>query len=303
MAISFIPEFWSDTVQEPFENELVFGQPKVANRDYEGTIAQMGDTVHVQTLEDPTVKPYNKNTDLVVDDLEDDTLTMTIDQGDYFAFRVNDIEKAQAATKFESPATKRAGYKMKDAVDRYLLGLLRAGVIAGNQLGRVTVCNADPEKATTGQLAMYELAVRMREKLDRASIPKTGRYLSIPPELLSPLLLDKRFVNAEKLGATPNQPLLNGTVGRMAGFDILESNNIQKVGGSAANKDDYVIVAGISDALSFANQLTEVETLRDPNRFANQIRGLNIYGGKVFHGDALVSASVLLAPPAEPVTP
>lgn len=84
----------------------------------------------------------------------------------------------------------------------------------------------------------------------------------------------------------------------MAGFDILESNNINKVGGAGAAKDDYVIVAGISEALSFANQLSNVETIRDQKRFANIVRGVNMYGGKVFRPEGLASASVLLAPPA-----
>ena len=298
MAINFIPEFWSDVVQLPFESDLVFGQPKVANRKYEGQIRQKGDTVHVSTIGDPTVKTYDKNTDLEVDDLSDDETAMVINQGDYFAFRVNDVDALQAAENFEDPATARAGYKLQNQVDLFLYSLLKAGVQAGNQLGRVTVCDAEPEKATVGQLSMYRVAVQLREKLDRASVPKVGRYISVPPELLSPLLLDERFISADKLGATPNNPLLNGTVGRMAGFDILESNNIAKVGGTGAAKDDYVVVAGISEALSFANQINNVETIRDPKRFADIIRGVNIYGGKVFRPEGLASASVLLAPPA-----
>ena len=298
MAINFVPEFWSDQVQVPFESDLVFGQPKVANRKYEGTIKQQGDTVKVASVGRPTVKTYDKTTNITVDDLSDAEDFMTINQGDYFAFRVNDVDELQAAVNFEDPATAMAGYDLQNKVDLFLYGLLKAGVLAGNQLGRVTVCDAEPEKATTGQTGIYNVAVKLREKLDRASVPKNGRYLAIPPELLSPLLLDSRFVNADKLGSTPNSPLLNGTVGRMAGFDILESNNIAKVGGAGANKDDYVIVAGISDALSFANQINSVETYRDPNRFADIVRGLNIYGGKVFRPEGLASASVLLAPPA-----
>ncbi|WP_416565058.1 phage capsid protein [Nocardia testacea] len=275
----------------------------MANRKYEGTIRQKGDTVHVSTIGDPTVNPYDKTTDLVVEDLSDDETAMTIDQGDYFAFRVNDVDELQSAVNFEDPATARAGYKLQNQVDLFLYGLLRAGVLAGNQMGRITVTDGEPEKATAGQLSMYRVAVALREKLDRKAVTKNGRYLAIPPELLSPLLLDERFVHADKLGGNGNAPLLNGTVGRMAGFDILESNNINKVGGSGANKDDYVIVAGVSEALSFANQLSNVETIRDQKRFADIIRGVNIYGGKVFRPEGLASASVLLAPPAEPVTP
>lgn len=296
MAITFIPEFWSDQVQVPFEANLVFGQPKVANRKYEGTIKEKGDTVHVSSIGDPTVSTYDKTTNLTVEDLTDAETAMTIDQGDYFAFRVNDIDELQSAANFEDPATARAGYKLQNKVDLYLYGLLKAGVQAGNQLGRVSIIDSRPEKAAAGQLDMYTVAVRLREKLDRASVSPTGRYIAIPPELQSALLFDDRFVNADKLGSAG--PLLNGTVGRLAGFDVLVSNNITKVGGAGANKDDYVVVAGVSDALSFANQISKVETLRDPNRFADIVRGLNIYGGKVFRPEGLASASVLPVAPA-----
>ena len=84
MAITFIPEFWSDQVQVPFEANLVFGQPKVANRKYEGTIKEKGDTVHVSSIGDPTVSTYDKTTNLTVEDLTDAETAMTIDQGDYF---------------------------------------------------------------------------------------------------------------------------------------------------------------------------------------------------------------------------
>ncbi|WP_280426503.1 P22 phage major capsid protein family protein [Nocardia carnea] len=300
MAIGFIAEFWADQVLVPFDQALIFGQPKVANRNYEGEIREQGDTVHVSTIGDPAVRAYDKTTDMTTDQLSDDTDTMLIDQGEYFSFYVNDVEKVQAAANFDDPALSRAGAKLQNAADLYLYGLLKAGVLAANQLGRVTVVDAKPEVATVGQTDMYTVLVKLREKLDRQSVPKAGRYAALSPELVSPLLLDERFVHADKLGATPNAPLLNGQIGRVAGFDILESNNINKVGGSGANKDDYVIVAGVNAALSFANQIQKVERIRAQSRFADIVRGLNIYGGHVFRGEALASASVLLAPPAPP---
>ncbi|MEU3013348.1 hypothetical protein [Nocardia asteroides] len=296
MAIDFIPEFWSDQLLMPYEAELVFGQPKIANTKYEGVIKAKGDTVHVGSISDPTVRTYDKSTDITIEELEDDEDTLVIDQGDYFAFYVKDIEKHQAAANYEDPAMSRAAYKMRDKVDAFLYGKLTAGAAASNQLGRVSITAGRPEQAATGQLDMYTVAVKLREKLDRASIPKTGRYIALPPELQSPLLLDSRFIHASKLGQAG--PLLNGQIGEMAGFAVLNSNQIGKVGGAGANKDDYVVVSGVADALSYANQLTEVETIRAEKRFANIVRGLNVYGGKVFHPTAVATASVLPVAPA-----
>lgn len=299
MAIGFIPEFWADQVLVPYDNALIFGQPQVANRNYEGDIQEQGDTVHVSSIGAPDVRPYNKTTDMTTDQLSDSSDAMVIDQGEYFSFYVNDVEKVQAGANFDDPSLAQAGTKLQNAADLYLYGLLRAGVLTANKLGRVTVVDAKPDKATTGQTDMYTVLVKLREKLDRKSVPKAGRYAALPPELVSPLLLDERFIHADKLGTgNGNAPLLNGQVGRVAGFDILESNNINKVGGAGANKDDYEIVAGVNAALSFANQINKVERIRAQARFADIVRGLNIYGGKVFRGEALASASVLAAPPA-----
>ncbi|MBH0778817.1 P22 coat protein - protein 5 domain protein [Nocardia bovistercoris] len=296
MAIGFVPEFWADQVQVPYDNALIFGQPKVANRNYEGQIQEQGDTVHVSSIGAPDVRPYNKNTDMTTDQLSDSADAMVIDQGEYFSFYVNDVEKVQAAANFDDPALAQAGEKLQNAADLYAYGLLKAGVLAANKLGRVTVVDAKPDKATTGQTDIYTVLVKLREKLDRKSVPKLGRYAALSPELVSPLLLDERFIHADKLGQAG--PLLNGQVGRVAGFDILESNNVNKVGGAGADKDDYVMVAGVNAALSFANQISKVERLRAQGRFADIVRGLNIYGGKIFRPEALASASVLLAPPA-----
>jgi len=76
------------------------------------------------------------------------------------------------------------------------------------------------------------------------------------------------------------------------------SNNVPTVGGVGADASDKVIVAGVPAAWSFANQLTETEVIRQEKRFANLVRGLNIYGAKVFEPKGLATATVSFAPPA-----
>ena len=65
---NFIPELWSANVHRALSNTHVFAS--VANREYEGNISQMGDTVKVNMINDPTVNTYTKNsTTLTVEDL------------------------------------------------------------------------------------------------------------------------------------------------------------------------------------------------------------------------------------------
>jgi hypothetical protein len=51
-------------------------------------------------------------------------------------------------------------------------------------------------------------------------------------------------------------------------------------------------MAGTRDAVSFASQITNVETLRSTTTFGNIMRGLNVFGFKVVKPEALVAAVV-----------
>ena len=289
MAITnFIPELWASAVQAPFEKALVFGQPSVSNTQYEGEIRNQGDTVNITTISDPTINPYDKNKDIDVEDLADDQLQLLIDQGDYFAFRVNDVDKVQAAGDFQGPATQRAGFGLKDKVDRFIasqfaLSVANGGPINANRLGDIEVFNGVGGRPGDSLATAYDVLVSLGNKLNKQSAPFDGRYVVIDPDFLSALQHDPRFSRVDASGTS--ETLRNGIVGRAAGFDVLLSNNVVE------NSGKRLVVAGIPDALSFANQLTEVEALRSEKRFADIIRGLNIYGSKITHPEGVATAN------------
>lgn len=291
---NFIPELWEAAVQVPYRNSLVFGQERIANRDYEGTIRQQGDTVHVTTIEDPTVKDYVKTEDIEVDEINDGRISLVIDQGKYFAFGVNDVDRVQAAGNFESPALEGAGYKLRDAADSYIASLFTApatgasagGPIAENRLGAVTVLDDNPDKVGAGQTSAYKVLVKLREKLDAQSVPTVGRYVVVSPGFVSALLMDKRYTDLSASGSTT--ALLQGQVGRGSGFEVLVSNNLPTIGGATT------ITAGVPGALTYADQILQTEAIRDPKRFRDIVRGLNVYGAKIFRREGVATAQVTL---------
>ncbi|WP_435107347.1 coat protein [Nocardiopsis synnemataformans] len=284
MAITnFIPELWSAAVQVPFEDTLVYAQGTVSNRQYEGQIREQGDTVHVTSIADPTVRPYDKTTDLTTEDLDDDQISLVVDQGQYFSFRVNDVDRVQAAGDFQSPATQRAGYKMSDGLDRYVAGLY-TGVAAANNLTPDPGTGVTPIDIATGADA-YQVLINLAVALDKAGCPTMGRYVTAPPEFHGKLLLDDRFVRVDASGTS--EGLRNGIVGRAAGFDILKTNNAPS---PAAGQ--RVVQAGIPDAISVAEQITETEALRSPSRFADIVRGLHVFGAKLFRPEGIAVATV-----------
>lgn len=277
MAITnFVPELWSAAVQVPFERALVYAQGSVANRRYEGEISQMGDTVHVSSIADPTIRTYDKTTDLTTEDLEDAQTSLAIDQGQYFSFRVNDVDKVQAAGDFQGPATQRAGWGLRDGLDRYVAGL-HTNAQEANQLGSVEVAKDEPGVA-------YDILVDLGVALTKADVPNEARYVVVPPEFHGVLQRDDRFVRMDASGT--DTTLRNGIVGRAAGFDILLSNNAPTVA------DERVVMAGIPDAISVAEQITQTEAIRSQNRFADVVRGLHVYGAQVFEPAGLATALV-----------
>lgn len=295
---NFVPELWSAAVQLPFERKLVFAQPTVTNRNYEGVISAMGDTVNITTITDPTVNSYNKANDLEIEDLDDDQLQLLIDQGDYFAFRVNDVDKRQAAGDFQGPALRRAGIKMAGKVDTFLADLSYAHVQAANQLGHQTVVSGGTGKAGSGQVLAYDVLVDLEEKLNEADVPDDDRYVIIPPKFLSALIRDLRFSRVDASGSS--ETLRNGMVGRALNFDVLVSNNCHKmtsadVTASLGTLNDLVVQAGVPAAQSLAVQITETEAMRQEKRFADLVRGLQVYGGKTLYVDGIATASCSFA--------
>ncbi|AUM18233.1 MULTISPECIES: hypothetical protein [Rhodococcus] len=297
MAITnFKPTIWESAVQVPYDEALIYGQPSVANRKYEGQIQQQGDTVKVTTIGAPTIRKYVRGTPLVNEDLADASITLTVSEADYFNFKVNDVDKVQAAGDFQGPATKSAGHGLATGVDTFLGTVLRDGVLAGNKLADATVVDGDPDKATAGQTSAYQVLVKLRERLDKNSVPTVGRFVVVNSEFISALLMDKRYTDLSSSGT--QDPLWNGLVGRASGFNVLVSGNVPVVGGAGANKDYPVLIAGVPDALTAVNQINQVEAIRDPDDFADIIRGLNVYGGKVFSPEALATAAVNIVAPS-----
>lgn len=278
MAITrFVPQVWAAELLVALEKAHVFAQAGVVNRDYEGQISQFGDTVHVTSISDPTIGTYTANsTSITPEELTDARRTLTIDQAKYFAFRVDDIDRRQARGDVIQQAIRRAGYKLRDVVDTYIAGLYTS-VPSASQLGTVAVTTGTPTAAYDSVL------VPLKTKLDEANVPTEGRWIVVPPWFEGRLLLDGRFVKANE-SADPNA-LRNGEIGRAAGFTILKSNNVVNVTG-----DDYAIIAGTDLAISYAEQISQVEAYRDPNTFSDVVRGLHLWGAKVMRPEGLASA-------------
>lgn len=283
MVSNFIPELWSARILSALRKSLVYAGPGVVNRDYEGEIANAGDTVHITSFVDPTVRDYVPETNITVDSITDASLALTIDQLKYFAFDVDDVSRRQALAGWVEEATSRGAYKLLDTVDQFMASTMYTAVNGtANDLGQIT---ADISDATGYGLVL----VALRTALNRANVPSAGRWAILPPELTAAFLQDNRFINAAASGDQSNDALNNGRIGRALGFDLYESNNVptETVG-------DYSVIAGHPMATTYAEQILETTAQQRELRFGDLVKGLHVYGAKVTRPDCLALASVTI---------
>ena len=136
---------------------------------------------------------------------------------------------------------------------------------------------------------------RMARKMDTANVDARGRWVVLDPVFVEMLKdEDSRMLNGDFGGAG----LQNGLVlNNIHGFRVYVSNSLPAKGtgagtsGTTAQDANYgVIVAGQDDAVASAEQINKVENYRDPDSFADIVRGMHLYGRKILRPEALITA-------------
>lgn len=185
---------------------------------------------------------------------------------------------------------------------------LTANHLAKDDFGNITTAGADGDDSipvaarlpgatalSTSTASPLAIIARMARKLDEANVDTRGRWLVVDPVFIELLKdEDSRLFNADFGGSGLQNGLLSDSV---HGFRLYQSNNLPAKGtgpgttGTANNDANYgVIVAGHDSAVATAEQISKVETYRDPDSFADIVRGMHLYGRKILRPEALVSA-------------
>jgi len=279
---NFVPEIWSAQLLVALRKALVYAAPDVVNRDYEGDISESGDTVRITSVSRPAIGNYVPgSTTITPENLTTAQRTLVVDQAKYWAFSVDDVDARQVRSNLMPQAMSEAAYGLADTVDQFV-----AGLYTQIQIANFLNVSGSPIDTYTAPTDAYDkVLVPLRTRLTKANVPTAGRYVVVSPEFYASLLLDDRFVKVDASGVT--EGLRNGMVGRAAGFDILESNNVPSPTGS-----DQVVTAGTNAAITFAEQINKTEAYRPENGFADAVKGLALYGAKVTRPDCLAAAFI-----------
>jgi hypothetical protein len=278
---NFIPTLWAGAILSWLEKSLVYAS--CANRNYEGQIKQAGDKVKISEIGDITINSYAK-TDITLQTLESAAKFLEITEQRYFAFIVDDIDNVQMNVDAMDAASRKAAYALRDVADQFIASKYTdAGVLAnlGTTGTPLTVTSDGASSSTKGSA----LLSKIQRALDDSNCPKDGRWLVAPPWLEQKLIMEKILLPMTNTTAVNYD---NGRIGqKVFGFDFRVSNNVP-VGSSK-----YRIMAGVNDAISFAEQIQGVEAFRPQLRFADALKGLHVYGAKVVRPEVLACATVL----------
>ena len=314
LAAGFIPEIWSGKLIEKFYAATVLAA--ISNTDYEGEIKSYGDRVKIRTKPTLVINNYLVSGDLALQRPVGTAVELTIDQGKYFAAILDDVIEKQSDINNLSIWADDASEQMKIVVDSdvllFLLGQanaanqgLYAGAISGNgtstgvNLGVTgTPLGTVGRNPTTGQVEIIDVLLRIGQCLDEQNIPETGRWIVMPTWATFQLKrseLREVFISGDSVSI-----LRNGKFGQVDRFTIYASNLLPKgpiTGPPALAAGEWVIYGGHAHGLTFASQLTNVETIRSERTFGQIIRGLQVYGRGVLDSKAICQAIVTQAGP------
>jgi N4-gp56 family major capsid protein len=289
---AFIPEIWSGKLQVKFYKSTVLGE--ITNNDWEGEIKNQGDTVHIRSIPTITISSYSKGMNLSNQVPESTPLELTIDYGKYFSVIVDDVDAVQADVKLMDIFTNDAGEQMKIAIDNDVLNNVAADAAAANQGATAGAISGDIDLGATGaSIALdknniLDNILKCGQVLDEQNVPEDGRWMVIPAWMSA--MLKTSDLRQAYLTGDAESPLRNGKIGMIDRFTLYVSNNLDVVDDEGTNC--WHVLSGTRDAISFASQITNVETLRAQTTFGNIVRGLNVYGFKVVKPEALVDLYV-----------
>ena len=283
---NFLPIIYSQKVQKFFRTASVVED--ITNTDYAGEIENYGDTVNIIKEPTITVSSYTRGGQINLQNLADDQLQLTVDQANAFAFKVDDIEERQSHINFEALATSSGAYALKDSYDENVIAAMFSG--AGTTVG------SDGSGTDTGfgssETDPTDILANSAKRLHAADVPTDNRWFLGTPEFYEQLgQASAKLMDASVTG-DGTSPLRNGNVmdGQVNGFRLYMTNNFA----ASSTSNYFKVLFGHMSSTATANQIAKTEVVRDPDSFADIVRGLHIFGRKVLRTEALFARHLLI---------
>jgi hypothetical protein len=299
---TFIPEIWSGKLIEKFYATTVLAA--IANTDYEGEIKNQGDKVNIRTRPTVTIRDYTAGQTLLVERPSSNIVNLAIDKGKYFNTILDDVHDIQSRHEPHVDVVRRRLRADEDhhrhggphCASRHCrasnrgttAGVKSASINLGVTGTPVTLVARNP---TAGQVEVVDMLVRLGQVLDEQNIPETGRWVVVPAWVAARIKMSE--LRDASLTGDAQSILRNGRLGMVDRFTIYSSNLLPSGVAAGLAAGEWAIYAGHAHALTFATQMTKMETLRSESTFGTLLRGLQIYGYGVLDSTAIAQAIVV----------
>lgn len=273
----FTPEIWSDKININLDNYGKYND--IVNRKYEGDIKKAGDVVKFYTYGSLAVKDYDPTSGafngLEWEDPQGELQELTVDQQKYVAFKVDEIDKIQSNVDLINGFTKRMAIAFSQTKDKFIHELAKAGA--------TTKLTVEADVTVDGMWKilcdMYTALARKNAIVDGVDYAGKRPALVVTPEAEGMIKQMPQFF----ANAYGNEVLRKGQVGIIGGFDLFVNTNVAA---------DDPMVALTTDAITFAEQVTQTDIIKAEDSFHHKVKALHVYGGTVVNPDCIVTQAL-----------
>ena len=256
---NFIPTIWSDLIFRSYDKKAVFAG--LCNREYEGEIKALGDSVRVTEIGDMTASDYTGT--VTYTEADDAQKVLQIDQKKYIAKKIDDVDAVQVNPKLLGEYSRKAGIGIADVQDQYLAALYtQAGITDGS--------TGSPDEILSTTI-LHKIS-EMSQAFDENNVPMVDRVAVVHPWFIHKLRL------AGVATRTDNTDVYNsGIIAEELGWTFYMSNNASH--SAATWYANYFFIKG--ETIALADQLVTNEAVRLEGQFGDGLRWLNVFGAKV----------------------
>lgn len=205
-------ERYAKLVDAKLRNTLVTKDNLIFNNRYEGDPKAGKVKIPVRDTE-VEVKDYDKANGIDPSVGSTTYLDLTIDHDEAVNEVIDGFDAASVPDGIVAERLDSAGYSLGLSMDKNSMDVLQSQ----------TDANISATKTAITASTAYKEALAAKRVLSRAGVPNEGRWMIVSPEYLELLLQDPLFV---KQGDLSQELVQQGVVGKIAGFIVFESNNM-----------------------------------------------------------------------------
>lgn len=206
----------------------------VSPAEWEGAF---GDTVtiRVPAKRAARTRVLRAGTPITLDDSNEFGVPVTLDTDVYEATGISDeqltLDIVDFARQVLQPQIRAVAEGVEDAI---------AAQIVGATYEADHTIDAD-DFTSTSVHDWYKIANRARRILNDSSVPKSNRWLLVGSAVEEDILNNDKFTRNDSIGASAEDALREAIIGRIAGFNVIQSNAVPDTDAYAYHRTAFVL--------------------------------------------------------------